>query len=80
MNIFVCFYFRAARLEREKCENKCSAKMSTFTVSWLSQLIIAQVLSLCVGMLSMLSKSNNSGWDWADHTCAEFLIDELGIR
>ena len=27
------FYFRAARLEREKRENKCSAKISTFTVS-----------------------------------------------
>ena len=32
MNIFARFYFRAARLEREKCENKCSAKISTFTV------------------------------------------------
>ena len=34
MNIFMCFYFRAARLEREKRENKCSAKISTFTVFW----------------------------------------------
>ena len=32
MNIFARFYFRAARLEREKRENKCSAKVSTFTV------------------------------------------------
>ena len=32
MNIFARFYFRAARLEREKRENKCSAKISTFTV------------------------------------------------
>ena len=32
MNIFACFYFRAARLEREKRENKCRAKISTFTV------------------------------------------------
>ena len=35
MNIFVHFYFRAARLEREKRENKCSVKISTFTVSLL---------------------------------------------
>ena len=28
MNIFARFYFRAARLEREKRENKCSAKIS----------------------------------------------------
>ena len=37
MNIFVRFYFGASRMEREKRENKCSAKMSTFTVhcfSW----------------------------------------------
>ena len=33
MNIFARFYFRAARLEREKRENKCSAKISTFTVN-----------------------------------------------
>ena len=32
MNIFARFYFRAARLECEKHENKCSAKISTFTV------------------------------------------------
>ena len=32
MNIFAGFYFRAARLEREKRENKGSAKISTFTV------------------------------------------------
>ena len=32
MNIFARFYFRAARLEREKRENKCSANISTFTV------------------------------------------------
>ena len=44
MNIFACFYFRAARLEREKRENKCSAKSSTFTVYcamiWLKSPII----------------------------------------
>ena len=32
MNIFARFYFRADKLEREKRENKRSAKISTFTV------------------------------------------------
>ena len=37
MNIFARFYFRAARLEREKRKNKCSAKISTFTVFWMNR-------------------------------------------
>ena len=32
MNIFVCFYFRAARLVREMRENKTTANISAFTV------------------------------------------------
>ena len=56
MNIFACFfYFRAARLEREKRENKCSVKISTFTVIY----IPAKWKMLCYMVYHIVKNLNN---------------------
>ena len=53
MNIFARFYFSAARLERERRENKCSAKMSTFTV----------FDEACVPLYHIANPQNDALWE-----------------